>query len=145
MTDLLVRYAHFLAILILAGTLFAQHLMLRPEMSAGEIRRLARIDRFYGLAAVGVLVAGLSLWLGGAKPAAFYTANPVFHAKLGLYVVAALLSLHPTIFFIRQSRREATVVQVPRSVRLVIRIELAIVLILPLLAVLMARGVGLPG
>ncbi len=143
MTDLLVRYAHFLAILILTGVLFAEHLLLRDEMSASEIRRLARIDRFCGLAACGVLAAGLTLWMSGPKPAAFYTANPVLHLKVGLFVLASLISIHPTVFFIRQSRREAPVVRVPRSVRLALRLELAIVLLLPLLAVLMAQGVGL--
>ncbi|MEN3111314.1 DUF2214 family protein [Uliginosibacterium paludis] len=145
MTDLLVRYAHFLAILILTGVLFAEHLLLRDEMSAAEIRRLARIDRFYGLAAAGVLAAGLTLWMSGAKPAAFYTANPVFHAKLGLFALAALISIHPTVFLIRQSRLEAQVVRVPRSVRQAVRLELAILILLPLLAVLMAHGVGLRG
>jgi putative membrane protein len=146
MTEILVRYAHFIAILILAGMLISEHLLLKAEMTAAEIRRIALVDMVYGISAGVVLAAGLALWLGGiGKPTAFYSANPVFHAKLGLFVLIALISFYPTAFFLKQRARATAAVAVPRSIVMVVRLELLFLLVLPLLATLMARGYGLHG
>ena len=140
MTDALLRYAHFLSILLLSATLFAENLLLKPQLSAQEIRRLGLLDALYGIAAGMVLLAGLGLWFGGAKGAAFYTHNPVFHAKLGLFMVIGAVSVWPTVFLLK-NRRQAQVT-VPASVRYCKRLELALLPLLPLLATLMARGIG---
>ncbi|WP_338846011.1 DUF2214 family protein [Massilia sp. W12] len=141
MTDILLRYIHFFGILLLGAALFAENLLLRPVLQQDEVRRLARIDALYGLAALLVLGAGLSLWLIGAKGAAFYSKNPVFHAKLGLFALMGLASLIPTVFFLKN--RSLPQVNAPASVRLIVRMQLLALPLLPLLAVLMARGIGL--
>jgi putative membrane protein len=144
MSDTWIRAAHFIAIILMASSLFAEHLLLRREMAADQIRRLARIDMMYGVCATAVAVFGAILWLGGVgKPASFYSANPVFHTKLGLFVFIALISIYPTVFFMRHRRSQATCVVVPGSVLWVVRAELALLLALPVLAALMAKGVGL--
>lgn len=145
MTEILLRAIHFSAIFVLVACLVGEYLLMREEMSGAELRRLGRLDLIYGLAAVVVLLAGLGLWLGGVgKAAAFYSANPVFHAKLGLFVFVALISLHPTIFLLRHRSGQGESIRVPASVRRVLRLELALLLPLPFLATAMARGLGLP-
>lgn len=140
---IVVRFIHFLAIFVLFGLLVSQHVKLKTEMSLDEVKRIALIDLFYGLTALLVFVAGLGLWLWVGKPAQFYTANPIFHAKISLFIVIALLSIYPTISFLKLRRSTDQIVVVPKSVIMTIRIELLLLVIIPLLAVLIAQGVGL--
>jgi putative membrane protein len=68
----------------------------------------------------------------------------VFLTKISLFGVAALLSIYPTVFFLKHRKGpEKQSVAIPKSLRLILKIELALILLIPLLAVLMARGVGL--
>ncbi len=143
---IVLRYLHFLALSVLFGLLVAQHLKVKKQMSPDEIRRVMFIDAGYGIAALVVFSMGLCLWLWVGKPAEFYSANPVFHAKLGLFLVMALLSVYPAITFIRlrlSSRGSDQMVTVPKPVIGVIRAELILFLCIPLLAVIMAQGQGL--
>jgi putative membrane protein len=86
---------------------------------------------------------GLSLWLWIGKPAEFYSQNPIFQLKLGLFFLLALLSIYPAIFFIRNRKSTATTIAVPRLIGVLTKLELVVLVITPLLAFLMARGIGL--
>ena len=144
MTALIItRYVHFLAIFILFALLVAQHLQLKAEMTPPELKRLSRLDGFYGITALVVFLAGLVLWVFVGKPAHFYSANPIFHAKLGLFLAIGLLSIYPTITYIKLRKSTDASVVVPRRVVQVVRLELLLLLVIPLLAVLMAQGRGL--
>jgi putative membrane protein len=141
--DILYRYIHFLGIVLLSGTLMGEVLLVRARLSGLELRRLAMLDGAFGMSFLVVLAGGLLQWFAGAKPSDFYTHNPMFMAKLGLVGAVALLSIHPTVWFIRHRKRpDADQVAVPGSVRFLVRLEMALLLAVPLLAVLMARGVG---
>ena len=142
MLEITIRYLHFIGILGIGSTLVAEYLLLKPALTVPEVRRLAFIDALYGLSAISVLAAGLTLWFWVGKPAGFYTANPVFHIKLVAFVLLGLLSVYPTVFFIRSRKTQAALVEVPGRVVRLIRIELAVLAVIPLLAVLMARGYG---
>ena len=75
----------------------------------------------------------------------FYVGNPFFWVKMALYVIIATLSITPTLTFIRWKRSIAgtapTGDEIP-SVRRFIHIELGLLALMPLMAVLMARGIG---
>ncbi|MGM0562979.1 MAG: DUF2214 family protein [Pseudomonadota bacterium] len=144
MTEVVIRYVHFLSIFVLFALLTSEHLLLKPQVSRADIKRLAIIDLAYGITALVVLGAGLALWLGVGKPAEFYTKNPVFHAKFGLFILIGLLSIGPTVFFIKQRKTTAETIAVPRALIHLIRLELTLLVLMPLLAVLMAKGIGLP-
>lgn len=143
-TEILLRYLHFVSIFTIVGVLVSEHLLLKKAMTRAEIGRLARIDAVYGLAALTLLTVGFTLWLGGfGKPAVYYNHNWVFHLKLMFFLMVGLLSIYPTIFFIRNRKGERTqVVTVPTSIFWLLRLELLLLAIIPLLAGLMARGVG---
>lgn len=84
--EIFLRYLHFISIFTIVGTLSAEHLLLKKTMTRGEIGRLARIDAVYGLAALTLLGAGLTLWLSGVgKPTEFYSGNWIFHTKISLF------------------------------------------------------------
>jgi putative membrane protein len=143
-TELLLRYLHFVSIFAIAATLVSEHLLLKRELPRKEIARLARIDAVYGVAALTLLGAGLTLWLGSfGKPAEFYSKNWIFHVKLSLFVCIGLLSIYPTIFFMknRKGNPEETV-RIPAKIFWMVRIELLLLFIIPLLAGLMAKSVG---
>lgn len=141
MAEVWVRYFHFLGIIAVGATLVAEHLLLKAELTPKEIRRLARIDAIYGLSALLVLAMGLTLWFVVGKPAVFYNHNGIFHAKVSLFLIVALLSIYPTIFFIKNRSSDQNIL-VPKKIIMLIRIELLILAILPLLAALMAKGIG---
>lgn len=141
--DLLIRYLHLFAVLALAGTLIIENMAMARQITREDLRNLLKVDAAYGISAGVVLACGLVLWLSGAKPAEFYTANPVFHAKLTLFVLVGLLSIYPTVFMLRQRRTGTEIITVPASVIRVLRLELALLAVIPVLAFLMARGIGL--
>lgn len=145
--ELLLRYVHFVSIFGIVATLTAEHLLLKPTLTRAELGRLARIDGLYGVASLTLLAAGLTLWLGSyGKPAIVYSKNWIFHAKLMLVVVLGLLSVYPTVFFLRQRKGPAEeVVAIPAAVKWLVRLELALLLVIPVLAGLMAKGVGYLG
>ena len=143
-TEILVRYVHFIALFVWIGALTSEHLLLKPQMSRAEIARLARIDAVYGLSAVLVVTAGLILWFGVGKPAEFYSSNWIFHTKVGLAIIVGLLSIYPTVFFIKNRKgQEDKKIDIPSNVKVLVRVQLAIMLIIPLLATLMAKGIGI--
>jgi len=143
--EIFLRYIHFISIFTIVGTLVSEHLMLKKSMSRAEIGRLSRIDAVYGLAALSLLAAGFTLWFGGVgKPTAFYSGNWIFHTKISLFLLVGILSIYPTVFFIRNRKGQADeIIAVPKSIFWLLRFELFLLMIIPLLAGLMAKGIGL--
>ena len=58
-TDAWLAIIHHLAVFGIAAVLAAEWALVRPGLSAAEIRRLVRIDSAYGALAAVVLSAGL--------------------------------------------------------------------------------------
>lgn len=142
--ELFLRYLHFISIFAIVGTLVSEHLLLKPVLKRSEILRLSRIDGIYGLAALTLLTVGLTLWFGGiGKPASFYTQNWIFHLKLTCFASIGLLSIYPTVFFLKNRKGNLSEdIVIPKTIFWCIRLELLLLVIIPLLAGLMARGVG---
>ena len=144
-TEILLRYLHFVSIFAIVSCLVSEHLFLKKELTRAQITRLSRIDAVYGIAALCLLGAGLTLWLGSfGKPAVFYSKNWIFHTKLTLFICVGLLSIYPTIFFIKNRKGNPDeVVKIPKVIFWMLRFELLFVFTIPLLAGLMAKGIGL--
>jgi putative membrane protein len=146
-TEIILRYLHFISIFAIVGALVSEHLLLKKELTRAELMRLSRIDAVYGLAALTLLTVGLTLWLGGfGKPAEFYSKNWIFHVKITLFAIIGILSIYPTIYFIKNRKgNQEEIIQVPKSIFWMLRFELLLLFIIPLLAGLMAKGVGFFG
>lgn len=144
-TEILLRYVHFTSIFFIVGSLFTEFVLLKKEMSRSELARLARIDAVYGIASIALLAAGLTLWLGSiGKPSEFYTNNPIFLIKLGLFTVVGLLSIYPTVYFLRNRKgNENERIITPKAIIWMLRLELILIFVIPLFAGLMSKGVGL--
>lgn len=142
-TEIIFRYVHFLSILGLFAALVAEHLMIAKTMTRAEIRRVSTVDAIFGFSALLALVTGLVLWFVVGKPAEVYTQNGVFHAKVMLFVIVGLASIYPTLFFVRNRKGSADEeVTLPKPLIMVVRLELLLVALMPLLASMMSRGIG---
>jgi putative membrane protein len=144
--DALLAFGHFICIFALASLLVAEFAIVRAELPADLFRRLRLIDNWYGITAGLVVATGLSRLFFGLKGAAFYTYNPVFWTKMALLVIVAVLSIPPTIAYIRWNSRKT----VDGSIRLeaselgrvrgYLRAQMIVFLFIPLCATFMARG-----
>jgi len=96
---------HMVAILTLVVFLSSEAALCRAEwMNAAVVRRLARLDLIYGIAAVVLLLSGVARVLWGAKGMGWYVSQPLFHLKMTLFVLAALMSIKPSIDFRRWAK-----------------------------------------
>jgi putative membrane protein len=142
--EILIRYLHFLSFILLCGSLLAENVLIRKSLTRKEVGILAKVDALFGLSAISVLIAGLLLWFVYGKGFAFYAKNPVFHAKVTLFAIVGLLSIRPTVFFLKQRKgHPEETIGVPKAITAMVRIEMGLVLAIPLFAVLMAKGIGL--
>jgi putative membrane protein len=148
-TEVLVVYLHIAAMILIAVFLAIEYLVCVPGLARERVKLLARIDLLYLIAAVLALATGLARLLWYGKGAVFYLHNPVFYLKLALFVAVGLISIPPTIQYLRWMRLTKTSAgavaadfEVLRLRRYVL-VELALFALIPLLAVLMARGIGI--
>lgn len=142
--EIILRYFHFISIFVIVGTLTGEHLLIKKSLTRAQITVLSRIDAVYGLAALTLLIVGLTLWLGSyGRPSVFYSKNWIFHLKLTCFALVGLLSIYPTIFFIKNRKGDPQeVIDIPKRLIMMIRLELTLLIIIPLLAGLMAHRVG---
>ncbi len=92
---------------------------------------------------LAVLAVGFSRAIFAAKGWAYYSHNAFFWAKLATFAAIGLLSLPPTLAFMRW-RKAALAPSEPdiRSARRYLHWELALFVFLPIFAAAMARGYG---
>lgn len=146
--DALFAYLHYTAIFFLVGFLAVEMLLLRGALEARGLRLLAKIDVAYFVSAMAALVTGFLRLVWGAKGPDFYLGAWPFYVKFALFVAVGVISIQPTLTFIRWRRmldRDARW-QVPDNervrVRRIILIEVHLAAMIPVFAVVMARGLG---
>ena len=137
---------HLVAILTAVVFLSSEAALCRAEwMNAAVVRRLARLDMIYGLAALALLLTGIARIVWGAKGMTWYVSQPLFHLKMLLFCVAAILSLRPT-FTIRKWLKALDVAgtlpqpEAVRAVRTWIMVQAHIIPVIAVIAVFWARG-----
>lgn len=149
--DAIFAYLHFAAIFALIWFLAKEWTLLRVGADKLDVQRLALADAGFGACAGAVLVAGALRLVFGVKPLAFYVHNPIFHTKMALFVVVGVISIWPTRAFLRW--RKATTADSNfrvdesewRRIKRIVLIEMHLIALIPLMAVLMARGIGYRG
>lgn len=147
-TEALLAYAHFLAILTMTVFLASEAALCRKEwMNPAVVERLARLDLIYGVSALVVLITGVARTYWGMKGAGWYWTQPLLHVKVTLFVVIALMSIGPTMRFLRWRRQLRATGAMPsdaeiRNTRRLIMIEAHLLALIPIFAVFLARGVG---
>ncbi|MDB5857904.1 MAG: putative transrane protein [Ramlibacter sp.] len=146
--EAVLAYVHLLAILTLVVFLASEAALCRPEwMNPTIVDRLVTVDRIYGIAAGAVLVTGLLRVYLGMKGSAWYWGNWLLHLKLGLFVLAGLVSIVPTLRYIRWQKAVRAGGGLPaaaevRATRKLVMVQAHIIPLIPLAAVFLARGFG---
>ena len=147
-TEALLAYAHFLAILTMVVFLASEAALCRGEwLNAAVVERLAKVDLIYGISSIAVLLTGVARTYWGMKGTGWYWTQPLLHAKITLFIVVAVMSIVPTLRFMRWRRNLRATGALPteleiKKTRRLIMIEAHLVALIPLLAVFLARGVG---
>jgi putative membrane protein len=143
MLDLSLAIAHHLLIFSIFGIICAEFWALRPGVTGATVARIAAIDLWYGILAAAVIVVGFCRAIFAAKGWAYYSHNAFFWAKILDFAVIGILSVPPTLTFIRW-RKSGNVPGDPdiQGVRRYLHAELALFVFLPIFAAAMARGYG---
>ena len=138
-----IHLALIFSLIVFQGSLTA---LLRPEcINPAVLQRLQRVVRINCIATVAVLLTGLARLCWGMKPASWYLANPLMHAKLTLVLLMIALAIpcYRTVaawarnYAATQSLPDAAAVQKARSWMMR---SSHLMLLIPIFAVLMARG-----
>jgi putative membrane protein len=144
MLDLALAIAHHLLVFSLFGTLAAELMMIRLSMTPMQVRRVAAVDRWYGILAAAILIVGFSRATFAAKGWDYYA----HWAKMAAFLAVGLLSIWPTIRVLAWKRRQlANGDAVPSSDEIsalqpFLWAELAVFVFIPVFAAAMTRGYG---
>jgi putative membrane protein len=147
--EAILAYLHLLAILTLVVFISSEAALCRTEwMNAAVVERLVKVDSVYGAAAIAVLATGAARTWWGIKGAAWYWTNPLLHIKLALVVIVAVLSIFPTLTYLRWRKALRSSGALPPATevsktRTLVMIEAHLIALIPLVAVFFARGFSL--
>lgn len=145
----LFAFLHHLAAFTLFAALVVEFVLLRGELTLANAHRIQVADMVFGIAAGMLVVVGLGRVFHFEKGAFYYFHTWTFIAKFSLFVIIGLISIIPTVEFLRW-RGAVKAGQVPavppakiRTLRMIIHAELAGIVLIILCAALMAKGIGL--
>ena len=145
---------HLLALGIGLGAVIARGTALREPPSNAALRRAFRSDSLWGLAAFIWLSTGLWRWFAATeKPIGYYFSNPVFHTKLGVFLLIVALEIWPIIVLMRwrrsfaagESAERLMASGAGRRIAVISHVEALLVVAIVFLAVATARGYGVLG
>jgi putative membrane protein len=148
MLDLALAIIHHLLVFALFGVFAAELMIVRRDIGAAEIRRLAAVDAWYGTLAAAIIIAGFSRAIFAAKGWDYYSHNLFFWLKLGAFAGVGLLSVPPTLKILawrRAQRVNAGFAPPPDEVRRIqgfLVTEAVLFAFIPAFAAAMARGYG---
>jgi putative membrane protein len=146
--DAILAYLHFTAVFVLFAFLSIELVLLKGELTPPVVRQIGRMDVWYLGAAILVLVTGFFRLVFGAKGPGFYLGSWPIYVKIALFVVVVVISVAPTLRFIqwRRSLDHDAGWRVPaaeqRGMRRLVLIEVHLAAAIPIVAVIMARGLG---
>lgn len=138
---------HHLSAFTLTACLVYEFIAYRKGLSVAEARRIQRVDLWYGISA-GILVAvGLLRVFYFEKGSAFYSQNMMFWVKMALFAVVGLLSVYPTIRYIKWNSilEKGQEMEIPvreyQMIRLLLALEVAGLALILFAAPAMARAI----
>ena len=145
----LMAFLHHLLAFALTACLVYEFIAYRKTMGLAEIQRIQRVDLVYGISAGLLLLIGLLRVFFFEKGVNFYVNNPFFWVKMIAFLMVGLLSIDPTIRYIRWNRtlRQNSVPEISepeyKRTRLLLWLEVIGIAVILLAAPLMARGIGM--
>ena len=147
-TEALLAYAHIMTFLMLATFLTSETALCRADwINPAAVRRLVRLNALSLLSGVLVLASGLARIVWGVKGSGWYWAQPLLHAKITLLVMMLGLSLLARRRYVAWRQSLDAQGSLPaesdlRGTRRLVMWAAHLMVLVPLLAVFLARGVG---
>lgn len=143
---------HLIALGLGLGAVIARGTALRESPSNAALRRAFRSDSTWGIAALLWIVTGVwRLMAGVDKPRGYYLTNPVFHAKMGLFLLVLVLEAWPMWTLMRwrrtfsagESAERLMTRGAGRRIATISHVEALVLVVMVFVAVALARGFGL--
>ncbi|MFC7297546.1 DUF2214 family protein [Herminiimonas aquatilis] len=149
--DVFIALLHHLAFVAIMLILSAEMLTLKQPLTLASARKIQIYDAIYGVSAILILIIGGLRVMYFEKGADYYLHSAPFIAKMILFVIVGVISIHPTVTFIKWGRslKQGMVPEVSdaqkRKIRLIIHVELTLLALMILCAAMMAKGIGYMG
>ena len=138
---------HILAFALTAALVY-EFVAYRKELTVPEARRIHRVDLVYGISAGLLIIVGLLRVYFFEKGPNYYLYNHIFWTKMALFVIIGMLSVYPTIRYIKWNPMltQNKAPEIPdneyKNIRLLLWLEMIGLVLVLFAAPLMARGVG---
>ena len=97
----LFAFFHHLSAFTLFAALVVEFVLIKSALTVESARKIQIADMIFGLSAGVLLLVGLARVFHFEKGAAYYFHIWTFIAKLSLFVIVGLISIVPTIEFLR--------------------------------------------
>lgn len=146
--EAILAYLHLLAILTMVVFISSEAALCRVQwLNAAVVERLAKVDLVYGIAAIMVLATGVARTVWGVKGTSWYWTNPLLHVKLTLFIIVGVISIFPTLTYVRWRKALRATGALPaeadiRKTRKLVMVQAHLIALIPLVAVFLARGFG---
>ena len=140
---------HHIFAFTLTACLIYEFVAFRKGLVIEEARRIQRIDLIYGISSGLLIAVGFLRVFYFEKGSNYYFHNYVFWTKMALFAIVGMLSIYPTIRFIRWNPRikENRAPEIPddefKRVRMILLLEIAGIVLILFAAPMMARGIGM--
>jgi len=144
----LFAFLHHAAAFTLVAALVVEFVLVKQGITYGNARIVQKADIVFGIAAGVILIVGALRVVYFEKGALYYMHSLPFHVKLGTFLVVGILSITPTMEFLRwriQTRAGAAPEidgKKLKTIRLLIHLELVGIAVILACAAMMARGIG---
>jgi putative membrane protein len=147
----LAAFVHHLCFVAIMVVLSLEMLLLKQPLTADSARKLLRYDSIYGIGAGLVLVVGALRVIYLEKGPAYYMHSAPFIVKMGCFLIVGLISIYPTLTFVKWNRafKQGGTPEwsdaLARKLRIVVHVELSLLALMILCAAMMAKGMGYIG
>ena len=149
MASAFMAFLHHLSAFTLVASVVYEFIAYRKGLTVEEARRIQRADLTYGISAGVLLVVGLLRVFFFEKGVNFYIHSPFFWVKMTAFLIVGLLSIGPTIRYLRWNKTVKANVAPEigdnefKRTRLVLTLEVIGLAVIMFSAAFMARGIGM--
>ena len=146
LSEALLSYFHLASILAMVVFLTSEGALCRPEwFNEAVLKRLQRVDIIYMICGAMVATSGITRIILGFKGTDWYIAQPMLHIKVLLFLVVGVMSARVSMALQSwlQTWEEKGTLPAEADIRRIrkwIMIEAHIIMVIPLFAVFLSRG-----
>ena len=140
---------HHICAFTLTACLVYELISFRKGLRVEEARRIQKVDGWYGISAGLLVVVGLLRVFFFEKGPNYYGASSMFWIKMTLFVIVGLLSVYPTIRYIKwnsflnENKAPEIAEQEFKNIRLLLMLEIVGLVLILFFAPAMARAIGM--